>query len=274
LRQGLGTLNRPGHDLYESGGELYISDRLRGWLRVEGGLLQDAGAKNLIVRYAGTPHGQNRTVITRDKVLKFDGTRMSPAAADKVSLDVGPSRVEYPSPLSRFDQGAGLPGSVAAILRHDGVLYAATNSGVFRLAPGRPARFEPVNGTAAGVAALVSTRAGLLAGGYGGVYVIRGGRASSVLHADDVHLLRLSATDPDEMLVTTDKEMRRLRFSRGKWTPADAIPIRMQFRLCNDGRCLLPVLMGGHCAGRISGSDGIRPKLDSSCIVGCGQDNV
>ncbi len=64
-----------------------------------------------------------------------------------LGMDTGAARLEWPSPVSIFDSVNGLgQGAVHDVLRHEGVLYAATSEGFFRLVPaddaGRPARFE------------------------------------------------------------------------------------------------------------------------------------
>jgi signal transduction histidine kinase len=67
-----------------------------------------------------------------------------------LGMDQGAARLEWPSPVSVFDSFNGLgQGSVTDVMRHEGVLYAATSEGFFRLAPadgtGRAARFERIN---------------------------------------------------------------------------------------------------------------------------------
>lgn len=72
-----------------------------------------------------------------------------------LGMDTGAARLEWPSPVSIFDAVNGLgQGAVTDVLRHDGVLYAATSEGYFRLVPadeaGRGARFERLTNAAAG----------------------------------------------------------------------------------------------------------------------------
>jgi len=45
--------------------------------------------------------------------------------------DVGLSRAEYPAPLSYFGEKSGIQGIVLSILRHEGILYVATTTGVY-----------------------------------------------------------------------------------------------------------------------------------------------
>ncbi len=83
--------------------------------------------------------------------------------------EAGLFRLEWPSAISVFDEVNGLgAGTVVDVARHDGVLYAATEEGVFRLQPasetGRGARFERV--LRQPVSALLAHPDGLLALGY------------------------------------------------------------------------------------------------------------
>ena len=64
-----------------------------------------------------------------------------------LGMDQGAARLEWPSPVSVFDAVNGLgQGAVTDVARRDGVLYASTGEGFFRLVPadgtGRGARFE------------------------------------------------------------------------------------------------------------------------------------
>ena len=54
-----------------------------------------------------------------------------------LALDVGIARVETPSPVSFLDEREDLPGTPLDMIRHDGTLYAAGQTGVLRLAPAR-----------------------------------------------------------------------------------------------------------------------------------------
>lgn len=68
-----------------------------------------------------------------------------------VTLDAGASRLQWPSPVTRFDRFTGIGhGTVQAIARVEGVLHVETDEGIYRLRPagddGRPASFERVLG--------------------------------------------------------------------------------------------------------------------------------
>lgn len=49
-----------------------------------------------------------------------------------VALNDGLAHIDYPSPFGQFGQGNGLSGGVSSLVRHRGVLYAATYQGLFR----------------------------------------------------------------------------------------------------------------------------------------------
>ncbi|MFI5356331.1 MAG: histidine kinase [Opitutales bacterium] len=86
-----------------------------------------------------------------------------------LGTETGLFRLEWPSAFTQFDSNNGLGlGTVAEVVRHGGVLYAATTEGVYRLnrsgEDGRVARFERIFDRP--VYALLSRPAGLLALGY------------------------------------------------------------------------------------------------------------
>lgn len=92
-----------------------------------------------------------------------------------VGTESGAFRLEWPSAISVFNVINGLgSGAVADFARHDGVLFAATAEGVYRLIPandetGRGAVFERIFGRPA--YAVLSHPAGLLAMGYNHVFL-------------------------------------------------------------------------------------------------------
>lgn len=54
-----------------------------------------------------------------------------------LAMEQGCARLDWPSPISLFDTNNGLgSGSVADLVRHEGVLHVGTSEGLFRLAPG------------------------------------------------------------------------------------------------------------------------------------------
>ncbi len=60
-----------------------------------------------------------------------------------LAMDTGIARIEAGGALSRFDHHSGLNGPALSLIRHDGVLYAGTTLGLFRLVDGQ---FDAVTG--------------------------------------------------------------------------------------------------------------------------------
>ncbi len=138
--------------------------------------------------------------------------------------EVGLFRLEWPSPLSVFDAVNGLgAGAVAEVVRHDGVLYAATTEGLFRLHPadpaGRAAHFERV--LTEPISALVSHPAGLLALGYATLraQTSAGWAEIATLPAGGGALVR-SATEPDRVWIGSTIGVQSVQFTSAGWRSA------------------------------------------------------
>ncbi|MBC7367782.1 MAG: hypothetical protein H7343_13390, partial [Undibacterium sp.] len=129
-----------------------------------------------------------------------------------LGTETGVIRLEWPSAVSVFDAGNGLgPGAVADVVRHDGVLHAATAEGVYRCAPsdeaGRPARFERV--AAFPVYSLLSHSAGLLVAGYADLFVLTpAGPAAVAQVPPGGGGLQRSKSDPDRVWIPTTHGVR------------------------------------------------------------------
>ena len=83
-----------------------------------------------------------------------------------LALNNGIARVETPSPVSRFQSASGMESFVLSIIRFHGILYAATDRGVYYLDSNEfpfP-KFKPVSGISALTFTLVNTGEHLLAG--------------------------------------------------------------------------------------------------------------
>ncbi|MCK5056895.1 MAG: response regulator [Candidatus Aminicenantes bacterium] len=50
-----------------------------------------------------------------------------------LALSKGTAKIEYASPLSTYDQRSGLPGAVRAVVKHQNILYAGTEAGLYYL---------------------------------------------------------------------------------------------------------------------------------------------
>jgi signal transduction histidine kinase len=123
--------------------------------------------------------------------------------------DVGLFRLEWPSPLSRFDAINGLGGgTVADLVRHAGALYVASTEGLFRLLPstadGRVARFERV--LREPVTSVLSHASGLLALGFDGLRVLTaaGWQRVPAAPAGDGILVAPTPDSPRIWIATTD----------------------------------------------------------------------
>ena len=139
-----------------------------------------------------------------------------------IGMEVGAARLEWPSPATVFDVVNGLgQGGVNDVTRHAGVLYAATNEGLFRLVPmdeaGRGARFERIRNQP--VSALVSHPGGLLALSFGGLLVQTPDGFSTVvrLPSGEGTLLR-SQLDLDRVWIGAPNGLRSVRHGAQGWS--------------------------------------------------------
>ena len=144
-----------------------------------------------------------------------------------LALNQGLARLDAPGPLTRFDDRDGLEGLVVAVARHDGVLYASTPEGTFRLRPATPeaprARFEPVPALAYETFALLSTPQGLLAATRAGIFLLRESIAEPVTESLPAFALHRSAEDTTFVFAGTAAGLRRLRLDGGAWRDAGAV---------------------------------------------------
>jgi signal transduction histidine kinase/ligand-binding sensor domain-containing protein len=145
-----------------------------------------------------------------------------------LALVSGVTRVETQSPLSVFDEQNGLAGSVTAIARHAGTLYAGTTSGLYRLQPspaGETANFELVSDISEEVWSLLSTEAGLLVGARSGVYQLQGKKAKLIRQGtDSVYDLSPSRLDPTLVYASGSGGLVLLRQRGGRWSDGGAVP--------------------------------------------------
>ena len=123
-----------------------------------------------------------------------------------LGLQTGIARVEYGSPLSFFNEQAGLIGSIGSIVRHQGTLYASSSQGVLYLASSSegvnantphefnvPAsRFKAVSGIKASCWGLLSVDQWLLAATEDGVYQIKKDRSRLIPPLQNKKLFAMS----------------------------------------------------------------------------------
>ena len=129
-----------------------------------------------------------------------------------VALNRGLTRVDLAAEYTFYDQASGLDGLVAAVTRHQGDIYAATSTGVHRLAADKR-RFEPVLTEGTGhCLSLESLSTSLLAGCEGGIFDIRStgttliaGQNTRMLYASrrDTNLVYAGSRDGHFRLVRT-----------------------------------------------------------------------
>ena len=104
-----------------------------------------------------------------------------------MGLGHGLARLQWPAPFTRFGVANGLKGTVLAIHRQGGTLYAGTSMGLYRLeAPtrGGTAAFKQIPGLKSQTWAICPTDQGVLAGNYQGLFEVRSGQARAVPGVD------------------------------------------------------------------------------------------
>jgi class 3 adenylate cyclase/sugar lactone lactonase YvrE len=135
-----------------------------------------------------------------------------------VTTGDGLARVE--TALTRFDNSSGLQGSVTALARHDGVLYAGTTAGLFRLNGGG---WSAVPGLPVLIFVLNSTQSGLLIGSMQGVHMLKDGKLERLLPSetsDLVNDLSLSPRDPNLLYAAGRAGLFLLRRKGTEWVRA------------------------------------------------------
>ncbi len=156
-----------------------------------------------------------------------------------LALNRGIARVEWPSPITTFGEESGLEGTVNTLARHDGVLYAGTSKGIFRLErrssrpepppsadevprpePGPLWRFRRVGALRPQVWGFLSRSGSLLVACSYGVVEIKGDSTAIVLKggADrDAFSLLPSRNDPSRIYVGLASGLAVLRRSGQVW---------------------------------------------------------
>ncbi|MDD8012364.1 MAG: diguanylate cyclase [Acidobacteriota bacterium] len=137
-----------------------------------------------------------------------------------MALGKGISRMGIDSPVSIYNEKRGLPGTVFAIHRHGGTLYAGTDQGLFRLdlaGTNRPF-FSPIAGLSGAVWSFVSWEDRLLVANYSGLYEIQGGKANLIRKSvtGNYFLLR-SRKDPRRLFIGLSNGLASCRLEGGRW---------------------------------------------------------
>jgi diguanylate cyclase (GGDEF)-like protein len=138
-----------------------------------------------------------------------------------VGLNSGLARVEVASPLSLVDGRSGLKGSVYAIARHRGHLWAATSAGLFTSEDGAGLmRMRAIPGIPPSAWSLLPAGDDLLVGTVYGVFVVNAGDADGARPVpwswSTVYALAPSA-DPDRVWVGFENGLAALRRHGKEW---------------------------------------------------------
>jgi signal transduction histidine kinase len=116
-----------------------------------------------------------------------------------LALDNGISRVEWPSPLTLFDERSGLRGTIWAMQRFQGRVYAATGQGAFLLDDPRRGdldprlTFKPIKGVATQSLAFLAVENRLLLASSQGLFDVRGDQARLIRPSSNVAMSLLQS---------------------------------------------------------------------------------
>ena len=174
----------------------------------------------------------NRATGMQDETVNF--AYVAEDHALWLALGHGITRIETASPFSLYGAQNGIRDFVAAVVRHEGRIYAATGLGVYYLQETAPkprpdmlpeeSVFLPVEGIRAQSWSMLSTREGLLVATPFGVYQIKGKSAAfaqeSVSGGFAALTLRRSQHDSTRVLVGLFDGLATLRYdphSREGW---------------------------------------------------------
>ena len=145
-----------------------------------------------------------------------------------LGTETGMFRLEWPSPATLFDNNNGLgQGEVVETVRHEGVVYAATTEGLYRLHPvdesGEVARFERLINSPS--FAVLSHDGGLLNLGYEAISVLeaKAFRAIAKLPPGGGNLVR-SEFDPARVWIATTHGISSIRHTPNGWIDEGMLP--------------------------------------------------
>jgi signal transduction histidine kinase/DNA-binding response OmpR family regulator/ligand-binding sensor domain-containing protein len=142
-----------------------------------------------------------------------------------LALDKGVSKIEYPSPISIYDDRSNLPGNVQAVTRCNKGLCAGTTRGLFFLVKENnktaelisPGKFRSVPGMISSCYSLLSIEDSLLAATIDGVFQVENDEKKKVIENRSYFLLR-SQKDPSRIWVGTRQGLVSLYFKDDRWT--------------------------------------------------------
>ena len=188
-----------------------------------------------------------------------------------MALTDGLAWVDLQSPVTFFSPSDGLRGQPEVVRRHQGQIYCATSSGVFRLAPARPPRqpahFEFVTGFNQFTYDLLPHGDWLLAIDETGVYQIDGLQATLIADTDG-YALAAWPGDPQAVLVGGVAGLFSLRYDpqRERWgRPERVADFNKTVRVIvpgAPGEHWLILLPGGLARVTFSNTPGEPPQID------------
>lgn len=131
-----------------------------------------------------------------------------------LALNAGLSHIELHSPLSIYDNRAGLPGLVLSVTHYDDILYAGTDKGLYKLDSSN--RFQPVPGISGNCWSLLSTGPSLLAATSGGLFQVAAGRIRLLVKRRS-YVLAASRRNPNRVWANIDAELVSLIRREDLW---------------------------------------------------------
>ncbi|MBD8873082.1 ligand-binding sensor domain-containing diguanylate cyclase [Rhodanobacter sp. DHB23] len=154
-----------------------------------------------------------------------------------VAEGYGIARIDIGSPLTIYDRISGLPGSVQALHRHAGTLYAGSIEGLYRLVAGTNPHFEEIPQVPGVIWGFAEIGDQMLVASDAGVFATAGGGFQQLLAPPQAELaapalsLRQSTTDPSRVFVGRPDGVSTLKYEGSHWVDEGHIPgVRNQVR--------------------------------------------
>ena len=142
-----------------------------------------------------------------------------------MALDRGVARVEAGTPITQFSERTGLPGAVLAVTRHEGILYAGTTHGLFRLQPGSEAGFSEIASPRSQTRGFRPFGKSLLVANNNGLFEVRGKVTVPVLSTDRaVVSFLVSKANPGRVFIGLQNGLVSVRNIGGRWVEEGRAP--------------------------------------------------
>ncbi|MEA2489968.1 MAG: hypothetical protein QOH21_1760 [Acidobacteriota bacterium] len=249
-----GLFNRDGQPV-----ESAASQWLRGKSVMGGGLLPDGRTAIVTLRFGVLflrPDGSNDQIVG-------PGTGLPEAIIYKGIVDRDGSlwlalegsivRVDLAAPLTLIDTRNALKGAVRDVVRHKGLIYAATSHGLFVIDGATDdgmARAREVEGTGKAIWSLLSTGDELFAGAFSGLWRLRDGHPAEALSGFDGNTVYAMAAAPDgsRIWLGTEQGLGWLRRDGDAWRYEGILPgmeTTITQIVLHDGAVWCGTLIGG-----------------------------